>query len=66
MTTQKKQNNIYIDYKAIREMGKRIDCTITEADFNTSHPNPYRIDNTVADINRYKTRVKIGVFIQMV
>lgn len=58
MVTQKKQNNIYIDYKAIREMGKRIDCTITEADFNTSHPNPYRVDYTVADINRYTTRVK--------
>lgn len=41
-------------------MGKRIDCTITEADFNTSRPNPYRIDYTVADISRYMTRVKSG------
>lgn len=60
MNTQKKQNNTYIDYKAIREMGKRIDCTIVEADFNTSHPNPYRINNTAADINRYKMRAKNG------
>lgn len=60
MTTQKKQNNTYIDYKAIREMGKRIDCTIMEADFDTRHPNPYRIDSTVADIYRYKARVKSG------
>lgn len=60
MTTQKKQNNTYIDYKVIREMGKRIDCTITEVDFNTSRPNPCRIDYTVADINRYKTKAKIG------
>lgn len=60
MNTQKKQNNTYIDYKAIREMGKRIDCTIVKADFNTNHPNPYRIDYTVADISRYKTRTKIG------
>lgn len=31
----------------------RIDHTITEADFNTTHPNPYRIDYTIRDINRY-------------
>lgn len=60
MNTQKKQNNTYIDYKTIREIGKRIDCTIVEVDFNTNHPNPYRIDYTVADIDRYKTRTKIG------
>lgn len=60
MNAQKKQNNRYIDYKAIRELGKRIDCTLSEADFNTSHPNPYRIDYTVADISRYKARARIG------
>lgn len=41
------------DYKAIRELSHRIDCTITEADFNTNHPNPYRIDYTASDIHRY-------------
>lgn len=41
------------DYKAIRELSHRIDCTITEADFNTSHPNPYRIDYMLSDIHRY-------------
>lgn len=41
------------DYKTIRELSHRIDCTITEADFNTSHPNPYRIDYIASDIHRY-------------
>lgn len=41
------------DYKTIRELSHRIDCTITEADFNTCHPNPYRIDYTASDIHRY-------------
>lgn len=58
MNTQTKQNKVYIDYKTIREIGKRMDCTITEADFNTSHPNPYRISYMVNDIARYKARVK--------
>ena len=30
-----------------------IDCTVTEADFDTSHPNPYRIDYAASDIYRY-------------
>ena len=42
-----------IDYKKIRELSHRIDCTITEADFNTNHPSPYRIDYLVSDIHRY-------------
>lgn len=58
METQSKENKTYIDYKAIREMGKRTDCTITEADFNTSHPNPYRISHIIGDIARYKARVR--------
>ena len=44
------------DYKAIRELSHRIDCTITEADFYTSHPNPYRIDYISSDIGRYLKR----------
>lgn len=42
-----------VDYKAIRELSHRIDCTITDDDFNTSHPNPYRIDYIASDIHRY-------------
>lgn len=41
------------DYKRIRELSHRIDCTVTQADFDTSHPNPYRIDYIVSDIHRY-------------
>ena len=41
------------DYKAIRELSHCIDCTITEAEFNTNHPNPYRIDYAISDIHRY-------------
>lgn len=41
------------DYKTIRELSRRIDCTITEADFNTNYPNPYRIDYIARDIHRY-------------
>lgn len=44
---------IELDYKKIRELSHRMDCTITKADFNTSHPNPYRVDYTVSDIHRY-------------
>ena len=43
----------YPDYKTIRELSHRMDCTITQADFNTSSPNPYRIDYTASDIHRY-------------
>lgn len=41
------------DYKKIRELSKRIDCTITEADFNTNYPNSSRINYTANDINKY-------------
>ena len=43
----------YTDYKSIQEEATHIDCTITEADFYTSHPNPYRISYIVSDINRH-------------
>ena len=41
------------NYKAINEMSKRIDGTITEADFSTEYPNSNRIAHVVGDINRY-------------
>ena len=47
----------YPDYKSIRELSHCMDCTITEADFNTSHPNPYRIDYLISDIHRYLKNV---------
>ena len=43
----------YPDYKSIRELSHCMDCTITHADFNTSSPNPYRIDYLISDIHRY-------------
>lgn len=43
----------YTDYKAVRELSHCMDCTITQADFNTSSPNPYRIDYLISDIYRY-------------
>lgn len=43
----------YPDYKSIRELSRCIDCTITQADFNTSSPNPLRIGYMTCDINRY-------------
>ena len=45
--------NTYPDYKRIRELSYRMDCTITQEDFNTSIPNPYRIDYLISDIHRY-------------
>ena len=41
------------DYKAIRYLSHRIDCTVMEADFNTNRPNPRRIPNAIGDIGRY-------------
>ena len=41
------------DYKIVREQSSYYGCTITEADFNTNHPNPNRISCTATDINRY-------------
>lgn len=43
----------YPDYKRIRELSHCIDCTITESDFDTSSPNPLRIDYLISDIHRY-------------
>lgn len=54
--------NTYPDYKSIRELSYRMDCTITQEDFNTSIPNPYRIDYLISDMRRYlkyKMRGKI-------
>ena len=31
----------------------RINCTITDADFNTNRPNPRRIERAAWDINEY-------------
>ena len=41
------------DYKAIKEISCYTDHTVTEADFNTNHPNPYRVSYTYSDIHRY-------------
>ena len=50
-----KKNTIvtYPDYKKIRKDSHCTDCTISEADFNTNRPNPYRISAVASDINRY-------------
>lgn len=53
MKAENKTNHKEPDYKRIRELSHRIHCTITEADFNTNHPNPYRIDYIASDIGRY-------------
>ena len=44
---------MFIDYGEINKLSHRIDCTITEADFNTNCPNPYRIDCAAGDIHRF-------------
>lgn len=49
------------DYKTIRELSHRIDCTITAADFNTNHPNTCRIDYMISDIHRYLKYAERGV-----
>lgn len=53
MRTENKTKLKEPDYKRIRELSYRIDCTIAEADFDMSKPNPYRIDYTARDIHRY-------------
>ena len=53
MNTERTKNIIQPDYKTIRELSHRIDCTITQSDFNTNHPNLNRISYTASDINRY-------------
>lgn len=52
----RKQDKVKVerfDYRFVRNLSHRVDCTITEADFNTRHPNPYRIDCALRDIRRY-------------
>lgn len=41
------------DYEAIKSMSHSVDCTICSEDFNTSRPNPHRLDYAVSDIHRY-------------
>lgn len=53
MKTKSEIKIVRPDYKKIREISKRMDCSVTEADFNTNRPNPYRIDYTASDIHRY-------------
>ena len=53
MKTANETKTVVPDYEKIRELSHRMDCTITEADFNTNHPNPYRIDYIASDIHRY-------------
>ena len=45
------------DYKAIRKLSHRMDCTIKQSDFDTSNPNPYRVDYVASDIHRYLTYI---------
>ena len=52
MKIENKTKITYPDYKSIRELSHCINCTITQADFNTSSPNPYRIDYLISDIYR--------------
>ena len=53
MEIKNKERKTTIDYKAIRELSHRMDCVVTEADFDTSRPNPYRMAYTASDIHRY-------------
>ena len=53
MKTENKTKFKEPDYNTIRELSHCIDCTITQADFNTSSPNPYRIDYLISDISKY-------------
>ena len=53
MKIENETKNTYTDYKAVRELSHCMDCTITQADFDTSNPNPYRIDYLISDISRY-------------
>ena len=50
---ENKTRNTQPDYEAIRRLSRRVDCTVTEADFNTNYPNPRRIDSAASDIHRY-------------
>ena len=48
----------YLDYQAIQKESHCIDCTITEEDFYTNRPNPYRIAYIANDINRYLKNIR--------
>lgn len=52
-------NIMYPDYKKIRNESCRINCMITQEDFYTNYPNPYRIDYIARDISDYKKRCKM-------
>ena len=43
----------YWNYKEIQKESHRIDCTITEEDFNTNRPNSCRINALISDMNRH-------------
>ena len=43
----------YPDYKKIQEISRRMDCTISLADFDTSRPNAHRIAVAAGDISRF-------------
>lgn len=50
----------YLNHEEIRRDSHRVDCTVTEADFNTNRPNPYRINYAISDISRYFKHNKKG------
>ena len=43
----------YPDYKEIRENSDGANCVLSEADFDTGKPNPYRVSKTASEINEY-------------
>ena len=56
---RKTVNITYPDYERIRNESCRINCTVTEKDFDTYRPNPLRIDYIARDIGDYRKRCKI-------
>ena len=61
MNTENKTKFKEPDYKKIRELSQRINCTVEEEDFDTSHPNPYRINYIARDINEYRRRCRTPI-----
>jgi hypothetical protein len=53
MKIEKEMMTTEIDYKAIKENAHKIDCSVRISDFDTSHPNPYRLDYITSDMRRY-------------
>lgn len=51
--TQKEQIKYINKFIANPDISSRIDCVLDEVDFCTSYPNPYRLDRTISEINRY-------------